>query len=217
MASLNYRLSEYPNHPTDPSSPDDESRNAKHPAHIEDVLTAISWLQQQYDIGEDYVLVGHSCGGALVLQTVMGIWSAQSKNRQVEPAFKKPRAIVGVEGIYDIQLLLETYSHIPTYEQFIRRAFGDDTETWRKASPTSGAFATSWPEGEVVVLAHSKDDELVDFAQTEKMSDKLWREKSRTRRDVVISLKGKHDEIWRDGTDMARAVKSALEILMEPR
>ena len=178
-------------------------------------MTAISWLQKKYDISENYVLVGHSCGATLALQTVMGIWDAQEKNGQVKTAFKAPRAIVGVEGIYDIPLLLETYRHVPIYEQFIRGAFGDENKTWCEASPTSGNFTSSWPEGEVVVLAQSKDDELVNFAQTEKMSDQLWRQKSKRRRDIVISLTGKHHEVWQDGTEMARAIKTALHILNE--
>ena len=147
----------------------------------------------------------------------MEIWSVVRENEHIMIASKKPRAIVGVAGIYDIKLLLEAYDEIPIYKQFIRGAFGDDVETWREASPTSGRFANSWHEGEAVVLAHSKDDELVGFAQTESMSNHLWMEKSKERRDIVISLKGKHNEIWSDGIEMARAIQTALQILNEIR
>ena len=55
-ASINYRLPPLPSHATDPSSPDDRSRNTKHPDHVNDVTKALLFLEQNYGIYELYVL-----------------------------------------------------------------------------------------------------------------------------------------------------------------
>ena len=215
VASLNYRLSAYPSHPTDPSSDDDPARHARHPEHVEDIVTAVAWLQQRHQFGQRYILVGHSAGATLALQLCMGNWLSKVSATQGAQTFAMPLAVVGVAGIYDLEALLESFSHIPLYRQFIEAAFGEQTADWREASPVTGRFCTAWSNAKVVVLAHSQDDELVDFLQTEKMSDQLWKEKRPGRRDVVLSLKGKHDQIWQDGTEMARAISTALRMLKE--
>ena len=51
IASLNYRLSPYPHHPTHPSSPNNESRNRRWPDHIDDVRDAIRWLFRKKEEG----------------------------------------------------------------------------------------------------------------------------------------------------------------------
>ena len=207
MASVNYRLSPYPSHPTDPSSPEDGSRTAQHPAHIKDVLTAIAWLQMTYDFGENYLLVGHSCGATLALQAIMRPWTLDTK----EFKLKLPIGVVGIEGIYDLALLVKTHSH-PIYREFVEGAFGDPSN-WEDASPTSAMVSQSWLNGKIVVLAHSSEDELVDWAQTEAMCDQLWKEKRSSRRDTVIKLKGNHDVIWEEGKEMAKAIELAFEML----
>ena len=214
IASINYRLSAYPSHPKDPSSGDDAARNATHPDHVEDVLTAMAWLQKKYRFGERHILVGHSCGATLALQAVMGLWQPRVSNgEECAQTVALPLAVVGLEGIYDLEALLDSYSHVPFYQQFIEAAFGKDRGEWAKASPATGRFSTSWPNARSVVLAHSQDDELVDFLQTEKMSDQLWKEKRKERRDVVLSLKGRHDEVWENGAEQARAIIAALQML----
>ena len=145
----------------------------------------------------------------------MGNWLSQVSATDGAQTFALPLAVVGVAGIYDLEALLESFSHIPLYRQFIEAAFGERTADWREASPVTGRFCTAWSNAKVVVLAHSQDDELVDFLQTERMSDQLWKEKRSGRRDVVLSLKGKHDQIWQDGTEMARAISTALRMLKE--
>lgn len=80
FASLNYRLSphsDYPEElqqttgtpqlelPTTPSSP------VQHPDHLHDILTGIATLQSRFKFNDRYILVGHSCGATLALQTIM--------------------------------------------------------------------------------------------------------------------------------------------------
>lgn len=68
FASINYRLSRYPNHGTKPSSPEDPSRNAEHPDHLNDVTRALIFLEKIYGISGRYLLAGHSCGATLAFQ-----------------------------------------------------------------------------------------------------------------------------------------------------
>ena len=209
IVSINYRLSPYPSHPTDPSKLDDETRNIQHPIHIEDILTGLEKILSIHNFGSNYILIGHSCGATLAFQTLMSKWESRSQgNSHISP----PSAVIGLEGIYDTKLLLETHTH-PAYREFIEAAFGTEEAQWKDASPTSGKYSTTWKEGRIVVLAHSSDDELVDWNQTERMSDVLWKEKRKERRDVVIKLKGKHDEIWQDGREVARAIEVAIGML----
>lgn len=213
VAALNYRLSGYPQHLTNPSSADDPGRNACHPDHILDILTAIAWLQERFHFGEHYALVGHSAGATIAFQVVMGTWPVQGSAQDRAQNIALPMAIVGVEGIYDLEALAASFSHVDFYREFLEAAFGKQGAEWIQASPSTGKYASSWPNAKVVVLAHSQDDELVDFLQAERMSDQLWREKRVGRRDLVMSLKGKHDEVWQTGTELAKAIVTALQML----
>ena len=130
-----------------------------------------------------------------------------------EPSVAQPNAVVGVAGIYCLETLLRSYPNEPIYQQFLEAAFGTDRSLWKFASPVSGKFAATWPNAKVVVLAQSKDDELVDFLQTKEMSDHLWSEKKSGRRDSVIALRGSHDGIWQDGLELSKAIMTALDLL----
>ncbi|MCJ1394709.1 hypothetical protein MMC18_007589 [Xylographa bjoerkii] len=213
IASINYRLSPYLTHPTNPSSPDDVARNARHPAHVEDVIDAISWLQKEYDIGEEYVLVGHSCGATIAFQVVMGQWHPTARIASGTGDFKMPHAMVGVEGIYDLFQLKESYKHseyAAIYQEFLEGAFGKDETEWLTASPGNADFAHSWKNGKLAVIAWSKDDGLVDGLQLFIMRKHLQEEENEKRKDLIVQLTGKHDEIWQNGTQLANAIKFAL-------
>merc|ERR1712000_728938 len=63
FTSIDYRLSAHPDHPQDPANtPAASLRDARHPDHIRDVQSAIGFLKEEYGMGEDYVLIGHSAG-----------------------------------------------------------------------------------------------------------------------------------------------------------
>lgn len=217
-ASLNYRLSPYPSHPSDPSNPSDPARNARHPSHINDILTALLYLQERYSFEDRYVLVGHSCGATLALQAAMKrYWGSQYESTfALELNVIPPLAVVGLEGLYDLPLLVSNHRDQPVYEDFVTNAFG--VSGWQEVSPTAGDFEESWPDGRLVVLAHSKEDSLVESEQWERMKVVLehqeWSEEGRKRKVVFFGLKGEHDEVWESG-DAARAVEFAVRDLME--
>ena len=214
---MNYRLSPYPTHPTHPSLPGDVARNARHPAHIEDVLDAISWLQREYDIGEKYVLVGHSCGATLAFQVVMDQWHSIAGADPGTNHFRMPCAIVGVEGIYDQSQLKDSFKdseYAAVYQEFLEGAFGKNERIWSIASPGNADFAHIWKAGKLVILAWSKDDELIDELQIVVMQKALDEGKNENRRDLITQLTGKHDEIWKNGVQLANVIKLALHELV---
>lgn len=212
FASINYRLSPYASHATFPSSPDDPARNAKHPDHVQDVLTALAYLQNEYGFGGKYLLVGHSCGATLAFQVTMGLWPA----RNAASVCKMPQGILGLEGIYDLVALRDSHRDIPVYQEIIENAFGSE-ENWCGASPTSASFNETWGDARLVVLAHSKNDELVDQDQLDRMAMTLKDGSRSDREDIVLSLQGKHDDIWRDGWELAQSVVTALQNLLITR
>lgn len=138
----------------------------------------------------------------------------------------QPVAIVGVAGIYDLRRLQDTHRDISAYREFIEGAFGNDVMLWDAVSPAqmggSRGVEGGWKTGRLVVLAHSKDDELIDGGQVEGMREALrgWESRqaqiplrelsSRERRVQMLTLEGLHDELWEQGEEVARAVKYAF-------
>lgn len=252
FASISYRLSAHPDHPQDPNTGPKDYRNAKHPDHIRDVEAALAFLQNTYNFGGQYILVGHSCGATLAFQVVMGAvsnhreqaFTGASENPEISVGFvsvspgplpppltAQPTAIVGVAGIYDLRRLRDTHPDIDAYREFIEGAFGADELVWDGVSPAqmagSRGIEGGWKSGRLAVLAHSKEDELVDESQTECMEETLrgWEKieaqipvqelSHRDRRVRVLPIGGAHDEAWEKGDQLAYAVIYALEQLRE--
>lgn len=177
-----------------------------HPAHLDDVIAALQYLQAKYKFADNYVLVGHSCGATLAFQI-------PNSARLVPPA-----GIIGVEGIYDLGRLRDRHRDVPMYQYFIESAFGKNEDAWKVASPTTQGSRDGflWEGPRVVALAQSDGDELVDVSQ----GDLMW-ETVQLRRaevgNVSIRLTGKHDEIWREGereTQLKVAIVKVLESLI---
>lgn len=208
FASINYRLSPYPSHATCPSLPDDDSRNAQHPDHIEDVLTALAFLQDEYGFEKRYLLVGHSCGATLAFQVTMAKWQAQGSAH-----LSMPQGVLGLEGIYNPVALRNSHKDIPVYQEILDNAFGSE-DNWDGVSPTSADFSKSWANGKLTVLAHSINDELVDQEQLDRMAARLKECAGSGRRDLILSLKGKHDDVWRQGWELAQSIVTALQHLL---
>lgn len=216
-ASINYRLSPYPSHPTNPSNPSDPARNVRHPDHINDVLTAILFLQERYNFNDRYILVGHSCGATLASQVAMKrYWGSQYESTlALELNVEPPIAIVGLAGIYDLSMFVSLHKDQPVYEEIVQNAFG--SADWHTVSPMHAEFDESWPDGKLVVIAHSDGDALVERAEAEAMMKALhvqgW-DASGQRTVNWLDLKGDHDEIWQSG-EAARVIESAIQTLQE--
>lgn len=222
VASLNYRLSAHPDYPQDAErTPKYELRDAKHPDHIDDVLTAIGVLQKKYGFGERYLLVGHSVGATMAFQAALSQHLPWNPTVAVEfeQKARPPIAILGVEGIYDFPLIVRSVPDEVRDKYFepTRGAFGKNESVWLEASPaqySAEAYARNWGEGRrLVIVAHSRQDELVDWGQVRTIR-KVFSE--RVEGDLIkfetLELKGKHHEVWEKG-ELARAIAEAIRSL----
>ncbi|KAI0119892.1 alpha/beta-hydrolase [Nemania sp. FL0031] len=238
FASIDYRLSPHPQFPQDPATtPADQYRGAQHPDHLHDVRSALVFLQQTYGFGANYVLVGHSAGGALAFQLLATSLSPSPAATQRSPGATTaehpvlPTAVIGFEGLYDFTGVNERYGG--AYAPFFCGAFGAEPEDWDAAAPVkfAGSYAEKWPGGKVVLLGWSPDDTLVDepeannMAQRLRDSDGFVEEKTseegnqgsvggeEKRLILLKDIQGDHDEIWRSGKHVARMVWVVLQKL----
>jgi len=139
------------------------SPEVKDPAHMQDCLDGIAALKREHTITQ-ITLVGHSCGAFLAGQIALHL---------------SVRQIVGVEGIYDLQELVDEY---PSYAGFVGEAFG-----------------TNWPQipWEKLPLAYvvqSPDDELLSMRQS-------------LRRGNLVLASGKHDEVFESKVEWVDAIQ----------
>ncbi|KAG6010688.1 hypothetical protein E4U21_005187 [Claviceps maximensis] len=215
FASIGYSLSPYPEHPTHPSGRRDDSRNASHPKHIVDVLEAISFLQSRANFGNNYILAGHSCGAMMAVQAAMNPmrWHVDLPREYI----KAPLMVLGVHGLYDMPGLTENpgsqhEQYREFYEQFTRSAFGDDADLRRAVSPAFVEdWATEWRDGRRVMLVQSSTDEFVPFRQVERMMDSLRRSKADRLVVELIDSGERHDNIWEQGTLLAKLLTRAID------
>lgn len=215
-ASLNYRLSPHPDYPQDMKRTHAYvSRNAKHPDHFQDIVNAIRSLQKRYGFGQRYLLVGHSCGATLAFQVSMGTCRADSEGgAEVNDMIDLPLGILGVDGIYDIPALLESFNDVKEYRESVSGAFGEDKKVWERVSPAKhGDYAASWPQGKLAMIAHSRRDELVDWKQVDLMENCWKSQEAWSGQLKVLELHSTHHEVWEKGEELARAIVEALSML----
>ncbi|CAP70887.1 uncharacterized protein PODANS_3_9450 [Podospora anserina S mat+] len=210
VASLNYRLSPHPNHPTGGRDP---NREARHPDHISDVLGGLAFLQRLGGATGSWLLSGHSCGATLAFQAVMA-----PSRWGLDTAIVKPTVVVGLNGLYDLAGFITMpppeYAGLrDAYEEFTRGAFGDDETVWKDACPATAVDWTSeWQEGKQVVLAQSREDSLVPYDQLEKMGAYLSKSSSLNIREMEAG--GDHDDIWKKGDRLAEILYDVVSGLM---
>ncbi|KAG8696275.1 Kynurenine formamidase, partial [Ceratobasidium sp. 395] len=164
---INYQLSPY--HPTDGSA-------VHHPAHADDVLRALSFLNQdgstKLGIPESTLhnlyLVGHSCGSHIIASLALESPDGPFHIHTPVDILTNIKGMFLSEGIYDIDLLLTKF---PTYTEFIYNAF-DQRESYKDLSPAHYQLrehsAFYW------LVVHSKGDKLVNEEQAESLWDHLW-------------------------------------------
>lgn len=124
--------------------------------------------------------------------------------------FRHPVAALSLCGIYDFAALRDAHlSNRQIYDDFTTAAFGREEDGGWDRGNTKKEFSK---KVEVVVLAHSKTDTLVDWKQTEVMRASLLAMGPRAK-GVLIEVKGDHKEIYEKGEELARAVKETLGYL----
>ncbi|KAK4938629.1 Kynurenine formamidase [Elasticomyces elasticus] len=199
-ASLNYRLSRHEQYPQkETTTPAYELRNALWPDHLNDVRDAIAHLQRKYSFGSKYLLVGHSVGATMALFSTLA-------TEVPSPSITPPVAVLGVSGIYEFEALHVSY---PAYVEVTRNAIPNPQH---EVAASPAGYATSEFRTKAIILAHSRDDGLVDWRQVDLMRV-LFEQTPREDRAVslrVVEIHGMHNEIWEKGTELARAIKEAL-------
>ncbi|MCJ1354687.1 MAG: hypothetical protein MMC33_004676 [Icmadophila ericetorum] len=238
FASPNYRLS----HNAEAPTPDDSATWARHPDHLNDVLSALEYLHQTYDVGSTrgYILVGGSSGATLTYQVGRAFGAPFETSSSVNiPA---PLALIGLGGIYNLALLIQTRRDIPLYREFVAGAFGNDEQAWNRASPAKnipGAGGQIGLFGEctaLAVLVHADGDEVVDADQKAQMEKVLigwvgpqftltreeqsrsiiWRasgEVKSVRTLVSKVFTGSHEELWEAPKQMVECITEAIHIV----
>jgi acetyl esterase/lipase len=215
IAAVNYRLS------GDPS----EGRNARYPDHLEDVQLAIEFLNSRYGFEDRYIIFGHSAGATLAFQIAMEPESSSAP--------KKPLAILGASGIYDLRKLLSSIWPVVEYREeylhMLESAFGPGGFTygeqnedadgcdWDLASPAKATtYGSSWSNAQLAMLVHSPDDELVPLEQSTQFATVL--ESSVPPGAVChtrFDLAGSHDAIWRKPEGTIHLISELVMMLVE--
>lgn len=135
-----------------------------------------------------------------------------------------PIGILGVEGVYDFPLLVKSVGDDvrDMYVTATQGALGKNEELWLDASPAQyshEAYGREWTgHARLAVVAHSPNDEMVGWDQVEAMKKVFggneldmeisWR---------MIEMKGKHDEVWEKGHELAKAIAESLRAMKELR
>ena len=185
VISINYTLSPFPTHPSLPYDPvtaqqRNPGREAKHPRHVHDVLSAFQRLRS-FGLSDGYILTGHSCGACIAFQSVLQPpehWALDL------PAPPRPAALLGMNGLYELPALVHglgpSHQYLDgVYENLISIAFGDDQSKWPAASPAlfdTAALSkqvTSKKAPQFVMVDQSTEDELVLLNQADRMQAKL--------------------------------------------
>lgn len=224
IASLNYRLSPYPNHASDPSDPKDVDRNVRHPEHVTDVYAALEYLVEEYKV-ERWIGIGHSCGATLLAQ--LSLVAPPSSRMQ-----NTLGGLVLLAGIYHVPSFVENHTApkcpeniARIYRQIVDGAFGEDRDVCEEASPTRLCSSGLW--GRYVLLGYSAEDELVEPEQRDAMLNKYleegWKQgfEGTENEDAgkkvveVRDLTMGHDEVWEDGSQIAQLIVQVVRRLDE--
>ena len=225
IASVNYRLSQFPTSPKLPYDADkdghsDPSREAVHPQHLSDVLRALAFLRSLGLTDQSYILSGHSCGACLALQAVLR--SPPYYGLADMPDVPCPAAMLGLNGLYDLPALLHeldaSHEHLRgEYAMLLSNAFGGE-EAWPSASPARfdpSAIAQRVGEGRaprLVVLDQSAEDQMVPKNQKDRLQATL----SKVDGLRVVSghrCTGKHAAPWEQGIMIWKSIEDTLALL----
>ena len=229
IASLNYTLSQFPNHPTLPYDAikdhhSDPAREAVHPQHVSDILHGLALLRSFGLADQSYILSGHSAGASLAFQAILQ--SPRHYGLENIPDAPCPAALLGLNGLYDFSALVNglggSHEHLrDEYEMLLSNAFGADQQTWPAASPARfdpAEIVERVRAGKapgLVVLDQSTQDQLVPMNQRQRLRANL---------SMVGDLRvveghrcaGSHAAPWVQGSMIWESLQDVLSLLQAP-
>ena len=176
-----------------------------------------------------WIVCGHSVGGTMAVMLGMdgtvgserdgegrkwegGIWGK-------EGGMDGLKAVVTLEGIYDFTACRDAHPQSrDIYDAFTTGAFGPEEEGGWERGNVLGCRRRIRDGVEVVVVGHSRDDELVEWEQGQRLIEVLEREREREGKGEVVrlvELEGKHAQIVKDGVAVGKCVDVAIAVLVE--
>ena len=230
VAALNYSLSQFPTHPSDPydtaeKQHSDPAREAVHPRHVSDIFQGLALLRSLGFRDQSYILAGHSCGACLAFQVALkppGYYGLEGA-----PEVPCPAAVIGLNGVYDLPAAVHgldaAHQNSSSDNKLVLlNAFGDDERNWSAASPAHFDAAEimervrAGAAPRLVVLDQSEDDQVVPMNQRQRLEANL--RKVRGLR-VVLGHRctGKHSAPWQQGFMIWDSVRDALALLQEAK
>lgn len=209
-----------------------EGKNVMWPTHINDVRDAIRWLQRpgaELGEGKEWIICGHSVGGTMAV--MLGMEPKLSSPSPPLPPNHNPEyddygwgremempglvGVIGISGIYDFTACRDAHLAMrDVYDSFIAGAFGLEGEGgWERGNVR--ACGRKVGRGvRVVVLGHSRGDELVEWEQVGGMYGKVEWEEGMGGRKVVVEVEGGHEEVVEGGVGVGRCVGRCVEVLV---
>ena len=171
----------------------------------------------------EFIVVGHSVGATMALMLGMraprgdGCWG-----RDPAEEMRGCRGVVGLEGMYDFGACRDAHlEQRELYETFIAGAFGREVDGgWERGNVLGRDGEVRVREGvEVVVVAHSQGDELVEVGQSRVVEEALARGRHGDGRFEVrfVEVVGGHKEVECEGTQVGKAVGCAVQVLLSKR
>lgn len=127
------------------------------------------------------------------------------------------KAIVSLEGIYDFTACRDAHPQLrDMYNAFTTGAFGPEEERGWERGDLLRCKRRIRDGVEIVVVGHSRDDELVEWEQGQKLIGVLKREREGKGEVVrLVEVEGTHSQIVRDGVAVGRCVGVAIAMLVE--
>lgn len=127
------------------------------------------------------------------------------------------KAVVSLEGIYDFTACRDAHPDLrDVYNAFTTGAFGPEEEGGWERGNVLGCKRRVGDGVEAVVVGHSRDDELVEWEQGQRLIGVLERQRE-GRGEVVrlVEVEGTHSQVVRDGVAVGKCVGVAIEVLLE--
>lgn len=172
-----------------------------------------------------WVVCGHSVGGTMAVMVGMdgtgggeeggkewegGVWGR-------EGGMDGLRGVVTLEGIYDFGACRDAHPQSrEMYEAFTTGAFGPEEDKGWERGDVLRCKRKVRDGVEVVVVGHSRDDELVEWEQGQRLVGVLEREREGKGEVVrLVELEGTHSQIVRDGVAVGKCVDVAIAVLVD--
>ncbi|MEZ4827347.1 MAG: alpha/beta hydrolase [Bacteroidia bacterium] len=164
----------------------------QHPCHVEDVASAVAWLHKhaaEYGYDPDKFFIGGYSSGAHLAALISLDSSYLHKAGLSTDIFK---GVIPISGAYDILSYYEGFlsgSSPELAELHVKAVFGENTETFAQASPTSYLQHLSAP---LLVMC---DNSLYNY--TRLLEDRIRETAFRDVR-VMYAYNLSHGQLWRN-------------------